>query len=383
MHLEKSAQKCERDLTVGPLLDSARGRIKRILMTVSSFGVEAFGACCENVLASLPADARVDILVSPDATGPVEAWIARAGRQRNTHIITAPEDLDFSLWVQDLFAIRAGAPRLIMPERFDRYSDFKAAEYLADAVGLPTERQHFQFEGGNMLACDDWLLIGGDSLEPSNVDVATFQAGLDPHREAVVLACAESLPAEHTRPIAGHQHEGWTETLYHCEFLGRRQPLFHIDLFVAPAGRNGDGQPQFLVGCPRMGADILGHELPGHALATAFDEIAIQLEAAGAAVLRNPMPLIWVDDIDKRHRTWFHLPVNNVLVEDCGPAGRHVMLPCFGQDHWAELRLVDDANRALWERLGFQVKPIHDLLALAENRGALHCMCQVIERLPA
>ncbi|MEO1492908.1 MAG: hypothetical protein AAFV19_12215 [Pseudomonadota bacterium] len=349
---------------------------------MSSFGAEAFGGCCQSVLASLPGEAEIDILVSPDAASEVQDWVRETGRPGPTRIVNAPPELDFSLWVQDVFAIRAGIPRLVMPAEFDRYHDLKAAAFLADAAGLATERLDYAFEGGNVLACDDWLLIGGDGVGPDGADAHALAAALDPHRTPVVLECAEALPAEQTRPIPG-QGAGWTETLYHCEFLGRRQPLFHIDLFVAPAGRTGAGQPQFLVGCPRMGAEMLGHALPEHALAPAFDEIAAQLEAAGAAVLRNPMPLIWVDDVDKRHRTWFHLPVNNVLVEDCGPAGRHVLLPCFAQDDWSELDLIDAANRALWERLGFTVQPIPDLLPLAENRGALHCMCKVIERRPA
>lgn len=365
-----------------PLVDAARGRIKRMLLAVSSFGADRFARCCQSVLSSLPREVHIDILVSPPAASRVRDWIDAAGRTERTMIIPAPEDLDFSLWVQDVFAIRAGTPRVVMPASFERYNDLKAAEFLADAAGLATERLAFPFEGGNVLACDDWLLIGGDGLELAGTRGTDFGAALDPHRRPLVLQCVDALPAELTRPIAG-QPGGWTETLYHCEFLGRHQPLFHIDLFVAPAGRTGNGQPRFLVGCPRMGADVLGQSLPEHALAPAFDEIAAQLEAEGAAVLRNPMPLIWVDDVDKRHRTWFHVPVNNVLVEDCGPAGRRVLLPCFAQDHWAELEAVDSANRQVWERLGFEVRPIPDLLALAENRGALHCMCKVIERLPA
>lgn len=351
-------------------------------MAVSAFGARTFESCCLSVLTSLPEDAQLDILVSPDAKTQVQGWIDIAGRAERTKIVSAPDDLDFSLWVQDVFAIRAGTPRLILPPRFDRYNDLKAAEFLADATGLATERLAYPFEGGNILACDDWLLIGGDGLDHANIDAATFSAALDPHRRPIVLECAEALPPEQTRPILG-QREGWTETLYHCEFLGRRQPLFHIDLFVAPGGRNGSGQPRFLVGCPQLGGELLDQEVPDHALVSAFDEIAQQLVIAGAEVLRNPMPLIWVDDVDKRHRTWFHVPVNNVLVEDCGPAGRGVLLPCFGQDHWSELEIVDSANRQIWENLGFTVRPIPGLLALAENRGALHCMCKVIKRLPA
>ena len=125
---------------------------------------------------------------------------------------------------------------------------------------------------------------------------------------------------------------------------------------------------------------MLGHPLWPGALADAFDQIADQLADEGAEVIRNPMPLIWKDNEEEKHRTWYHLPVNNVLVEETGDQGKTVWLPCFGGDAWPELQAVDDTNAAIWALMGYSVVRIPGLRGLAENLGALHCMAKVVER---
>jgi hypothetical protein len=365
-----------------PLLDAAQGRIARLVLAISSFGVEAFADSCQSVLTHLPRDVRIDILVSPRAKARVAEWVEAAGRTTDTHLVQAPEDLDFSLWMQDVFAVTAGTPHLLLPATFSRYDDLAAVKHLAKELALPVTEKDLAFEGGNMLVCGDLLLIGANRLGPAPLPSKDLAKQLDGDRRAVVLGCSDPLPSQQKAPF-DLDGEQWTSIQHHLEREGRVQPLFHIDLFIAPAGTTPGGRPRFLVGCPRLGAKLLDHPILDHALAPAFDEIAGQLKAAGAEVIRNPLPLIWMDEPEKRHRTWFHLPANNVLVEDCGRGRSRVFLPCFAQDHWQELERIDAANAAIWEDLGFEVISIPDLLPLAENRGALHCMCKVIARNPA
>lgn len=362
------------------LVDSAAGRMTRILLALPAFAVEHFGPPVRAVVTALPEDAALDILVSRSAADTVAEWLrGRAGR---VNLVLAQDDLDYSHWVQDaLLAATAadGTPRLLLSRRFERYQDAEAARRLAAGAGIPLTESDLAFEGGNVLPCGERLLLGADTAHQNGGDVSTLTSTLDGAREPLVLGCDGPVPVEQTR-AAAHPGEGWTETLHYRVSDTSHQPLFHIDLMVTPAGEAEDARPCFLVGCPRLGAQALGHPLLDHANAGAFDDLAEALGRAGVRVVRNPQPLVWMDDVDERHRTWFHLPVNNVLVEDRGAGRRRVWLPCFGQDHWSELAVVDDANAAVWEDLGFDVQRVPGLLMLAENRGALRCMCKVMAR---
>lgn len=241
-----------------------------------------------------------------------------------------------------------------------------------------SETKHY-FEGGNIIAAGNWLLIGADIVTQTSCDPAKLARLIDPTRQPVVLSTKTPVEPEVTEPT-DRPAPGWTHTLRWKLGQVSRQPMFHIDLFVAPAGTADDGSPRFLVGCPRQAAEIIGHPLWPHAMADQFDEIATQLTDAGADVIRNPLPLIWKDHLENRHRTWFHLPVNNVLVEDLGPGGRTVWLPGFASPAWSELAEIDNQNAAIWSMLGYSVIRIPGMMPLAENLGSLRCMAKVIAR---
>ena len=373
-----TAERSSDDPQHGRLLDGEQGKISRILLAVSEYGARTFGTSIRNVLARLPREARLDILVAPQVLDQVSRWLNEAGPGEVATLIEAPENLAFSLWTQDLFLAYETAG-LAVPPHFQRYQDLNAAKILASGAEVKLGTSSLYFEGGNIIAAGDWLLIGEDMLGQNHSDAATITGKLDPTRKPVVLGTDLGGAAE-TRRATERPEPGWTETIHWRMPEGSRQPLFHIDLFISPAGQGAHGQPRFMVGCPRRGAELLGHSVMPQALADGFDRIAEQLAGHGAEVIRNPMPLIWKDLPEKKERLWYHLPVNNVLVEDTGPGGKTVWLPSFASETWPEIQAIDDTNAAIWAMLGYSVIRIPGLMPLAENLGALHCMAKVVER---
>jgi hypothetical protein len=167
-------------------------------------------------------------------------------------------------------------------------------------------------------------------------------------------------------------------------------------MFVSLVGRLTPGAPfRVLVGDPRMAADATGRELPEHGLAREFDDVAAQLASLGMEVIRNPLPYVsWqtrstvrVTGPDGVERTetfdvtaWYYATSNNSLVWTEGER-REVWLPTYGHPPlYQDLAATDDANRDIWEGLGFAVHQMPDFHPFARNHGALHCIKKYLRR---
>ena len=55
-------------------------------------------------------------------------------------------------------------------------------------------------------------------------------------------------------------------------------------------------------------------------------------------------------------------------------------LPTSGHGAWSALAATDEANRALWEQLGFATVALGDFHPFAENLGAAHCIKKYLGR---
>src|SRR5690606_31268436 len=109
--------------------------------------------------------------------------------------------------------------------------------------------------------------------------------------------------------------EKWREFYFKKNKEGTVQPIFHIDMFITLAGRGNDGKYQVLVGCPRMAAQILDEKLTEYSMAEMFDNVAQNLERIGFTVIRNPLPLTYIDEPEEKERHWFFATANNALIE--------------------------------------------------------------------
>ena len=172
--------------------------------------------------------------------------------------------------------------------------------------------------------------------------------------------------------------ERWTEVLY--AGTGYHQPIFHIDMFVSLTGRSPSGRYRLLVGSPAEADRVLGRQPLPHAMSEVFDDVARELEAQGFEVLRNPLPLTYVDDPEERERFWYFATSNNCLVQIDDAEGNHVWLPTYGHGAWSELAATDDANRRLWEELGFTIHLLADFNVFAQNLESVHCIKKYLAR---
>ncbi|MEL7467952.1 MAG: hypothetical protein AAFN27_05845 [Pseudomonadota bacterium] len=350
-----------------PLLDDCAGRIARVAIAISPHSAETFPEAIQSVLAALPKTATVEIIADAAVQDRVRQWLGQADRSECARLHVAPDGLNFSLWLQDPILIRDDGTAALSPV-FDRYDDLSLARHLLGELGLRVEEAALHVDGGNTIANGSLALVSAGSA--GHVDALRR---FDPARTVVPVGTSEPCAPEVTRST-NRPMSGWQETLNYLSDPEAHQPIFHLDHMIAAAGCSGD-TPRFLVGCPKRGADVIGHPLWPHAQPLAFDEIATLLEQAGAEVIRTPQPLAWVDRPEQSYRRWFHLPVNNVLVDDTS-----ILLPCFANESWPELAALDEANASIWRDLGFDVAPIPGMMQLAEAMGGPRCMVKVLDR---
>ena len=191
-------------------------------------------------------------------------------------------------------------------------------------------------------------------------------------RELIVVGTNRPIPL---RPFYGTREDDGYYVDIAGDGAGTYQPIFHIDMFITPAGREEDGRYRVLVGDPSLAADLLGERVAPHAMRPVFDSVAHVLERLGFEVIRNPLPLVYVDDPVERVRLWYFATANNALVEP----GR-VILPTYGHGAWESLEVVDRANADLWRSLGYEVVELVDCHPLAEALGVVHCIKKYLRR---
>lgn len=365
------------------------------------------------LLDALPDMSTLMVAGHADALRTVMSWPEAAGRA--VPIVTVPDAVDFSVWCQDAFLAcrnEDGSPLMLLPARDRRRANAMVIEAVAVAAGIDVRRASFDVEGGNLLVGDGGVLLGADERPADAMrHLADRLAPLAPARRVALLATETDLPRREIRLLATANGYLAEEIFGHT---GRRQPLFHLDIYATPTGRMIGDRELVLVGDSRMAsAAIGGGALPlcDQSVADALDEIAEQIASTGGfAVQRNPMPIIpitdgglktWtrtslarkfagvpgIDDVlsqlDRRGlkkvplRRWRAASQNNCLV--LGNGGRNiVLLPTYGHGRHAYLAAAERQNRLQWESLGFEVRELPDYTGFAAENGSLHCMFKLL-----
>ena len=343
------------------------------------------GAMAERLLRAAGDFERISLIGREPLVAPAQALLARLGLAAKTAIIVPPEDAALWGWAQDRFLVCETAPDgqpVIVGSASGRQGE--TAHCAAAACGLAgATTADFWFEGGNVLAAES-CLVGADTYDRALRDRAA-EAGSDPlgwmaeiegRRPVHVVGCRSALARR--RPMRFEIAPGnfsWRQDVDRCiSWDGSRQPVFHLDMFITPAGGR-----RILVGDPVLASRMIDIDLPEEFPVSAFDEIAGDLQRAGFNVIRNPLPFVYFDDPESRLREWFYPSANNCWVQ-CGEAGDRVWLPEYGFGAWPELKATDDANAAIWRDLGFKVERLGDFLPLVDQLGSLNCASKILER---
>lgn len=383
------------------LVSSAEGTIRRMLLTMPDYAVtsEPLLAVYRSLLGELSPEVALVVLTHDSVADAVGELLAAAGRSDDT-VIQAPDHLVFSVWAEDGYVVvtddGAGSGSgtgtyFVEPYAFPRYGDGLVAEFVSNATDLRKAQAPLYFQGGNLLIGDDFFLIGADypaeSLQyvggvllprsgeaPAELIRRLYGEYLDTGRRLVYVGSTIPVPAQRERRFE-LDGEDWSEILYGGNEAGTVQPVFHIDMFVTLVGRDASGSYQVLVGDPAMAAELMGERVAPHAMREVFDSIANGLRRIGFEVIRNPMPLVYVDDPGDRTRFWYFATANNALVED-----GHVYLPTYAYGEWESLAPVEARNVEIWEDLGFTVHLLADCHPLASSLGAVHCIKKYLAR---
>ena len=271
------------------------------------------------------------------------------------------------------------------------------AEFASNISDLENYQAPLYFQGGNILIGDNFFFIGADypknSLqyinqaifpEPNETDTQLirrlYSEYLDTSKTLYYIGSKILVPSQivESITIGGEQ---WKQILYMGNKEGTVQPLFHIDMFLSFAGRNSEGKYQILVGDPKMASDLIGFpDGLKYSMQEVFDNIANSLSKIFEfEVIRNPLPLIYSDDVQSKTRYWYFATANNCLVEN-DVNNKNVWLPTYGYGNWTSLAATDDRNKEIWESLGYKVFLLADFHPFAENLGAVHCISKYLGR---
>lgn len=379
------------------LLSSGRGRIRHILCSVTGRFFDEHRDLVEHVL-RLGADIdRLSLIVHRSAIGGVRRMAASLNVRAKLDIIPAPNAASLWSWTQDKFLAQCDGTTQDTLLLTSTHADDDTARFVAQVKGVICRPDSpIWFEGGNVLVDDDFYLVGADILDmwcrthvgandktPGDRRLAkTLATAWDSDRRPIFIGIEKGLAR---RGLTQFQYTpgdwSWMERIdQSISQSGSRQPIFHIDMFLSLAGPGRDGKHRILVGDPALASRMIGTKLPPGVPIKVFDEIARSLHAQGFTVIRNPLPLIYTDDVDARLREWFYASSNNCLTERCADGRNRVWLPQYGSGDWDCLQATDAANARIWEELGYEIVPAGNFLSLADQLGSLNCLVKVLTR---
>ena len=388
------------------IVSSAHGAIRHVLLCYPSYadGDDVYRDVFVDLFRKLPESVELTIVAHPSVVADLEQVVDTERPESPTTIVEAPDHLHYTVWAEDPYVVvedgDTDTPRrfLVEPFTFPRAGDSVVADLVAEASDVQSTQSPLFFQGGNVLIGDDFVLIGVDYLfetldtflryqpvlgmpedrgEAQEFIVDLFRQTFDREREIFFAGTRRRVPATETRRVR-IEGEEWTEVLH--AGTGHHQPIFHIDMFLSLTGRAESGRYRLLVGSPAAADRLLDRPPVAHGLNEVFDDVARQLEAQGFEVVRNPLPLTFVDDPDAKERFWYFATSNNCLVQIDEAGGNHVWLPTYGHGAWSDLAVTDEANREIWEELGFTVHQLADFNVFAQNLGSVHCIKKYLAR---
>lgn len=388
------------------LVPSADGSLEAMVFSVPAYVFKhddnPLWKVYSDLFRKLPDYTELHLLV-PDGgstKAKLSSWLTENGMADRAFFHEVPDAVKILVWAEDDYEVvrdkATGDLYVVQPHSHRRAADDYTGYFLSKSLGIHRIKTPLYFEGGNLLIGDDFFLMGADYIVDSMLDLSgvllpedgtlateqlakLFKRYLDSERRFLQVGSLLYVPQEADQDFELNG-ETWTETLHNKNVEGTMQPLFHIDMFLTLAGRNAAGKYQVLVGDTRLAAEVLGEELGVYGIPNVFDDVAALLERQGFEVIRNPLPVTYVDNPEEKRRKWYYATSNNAVVEIKSDTDKTVWLPTYGHGNWEYLRKTDEANKQVWEKLGFKVIQLEDFNPFAEKSGALHCIKKYLRR---
>lgn len=388
-------------LSNATIVSDSVGRIANILLTVPAYydqknPTEIIDPLDRSHFTTLlghlsSAKRKYTVLCHAQQVQEVQDWFSRFDIPPENYAL-AISVFNYSIWAQDAYLALSdthGTSWLAEGICFTRDHDMSVADDLSFQTDIRVHQSHLYFQGGNLLATRDYVLVGMDYIREN-------EGRLHLETEERVTAAFGTLCSKPAIAVGRNDLILRRDRQYLGG--GAYQPVFHIDMYVTSTGIEGAaGKEVLFVGSPALARDILGEQKNSNDLDIYFDEVADQL--SGYFDVRR-MPLLPTqfnskDSLFPRH---YYLSYNNALVESYTKNGReirNVILPSYasGVAEFKKQRYLtayygdeqryatlDKGAKSVWEEFGFQVYPMDGLEDLAMSWGSVHCMVKVLLR---
>jgi len=335
----------------------------------------------DQMLRTTPTNVTTILLTHDRACALAYEW---ANERRKTALQVLPiiDKCRFTVWARDPFLIMQGpdGPSALAPCAFPRAHDQDFAPQAAAALELPFERSDVFFQGGNVIADDRAILIGADDHAMTlrgrpegkrSLSAASFARRIaSPHRALVLAArgysCAQSY-------VSFKGREGWLERLHAGSPPNSQQPVYHLDMFLAPLGAG-----RIAVGDTRLARNFLASTHIDNSLDGALDDIARRLARAGYTITRAPLPLLFRDNMAAKVRNWYFASPLNVISD---PVARRVWVPTLSEGaESGGLASINAFHAAMWRAAEFEVIPLNNLDPILRRLGGPRCLAQALPR---
>jgi hypothetical protein len=385
------------------LISSAEGKIKSILFTLPKYLWEGednpFAKVFKDLFLKLPQHTQIVVLSHDTEIKHLKDWFKEKQVKNELIIVNIPDYINFTIWAEDAYAVLTddanGEHYFVEPHSFPRWEDGFIADFVSKATNFKRTQIPLYFEGGNFLVGDDFFLLGADypvvslkyigtlvasEIEESEPELVTrlYKQYLDHSRKLIYVGSTLPVPRKQSKEYK-MKGETWKEHFFQKNEGGTVQPIFHIDMFLTLLGRSESGNYRIMVGDPRMASVFLNENMMPYAMAEIFDNIAENLAKEGFEIIRNPLPLIYMDDEKEKERNWHFATYNNCMVENDNDS-KKVWMPTYGHGNWKELERLDQINKKILEDQGFEVILLGDFHPFVENSGSLHCIKKYLSR---
>ena len=345
-----------------------------------------------NIINGLPPDVHVLLLVSDRAA------FTKSAENRRVTFVEMPPQSDISIWPQDPFVVVQGdaVTKLVTPCSFNREDDEQMPRQLASLLKLEVVQSELHFEGGNIVCGEDAVFIGFDAihrnarlLELSADEVTKRFTKLFRRRVVVVGESRQSIrhidlivtPLSHQRIAVADSRAGAelaAEAVRQEPALVQKferqceKDFFGVDGVVELLDRDGN-----TIKRPTVVGQTAAAVASSLRLAPDLEAIARQLSGAGYKVVRIPALIPDQEQhVDKQADVLPQYPFlsyGNVLTE-LRQNQPTVYLPQYG------FGKLDNAAQSVWQKMGFQVKPLAGFSTSAMYGGAMRCCTKVLLR---